>query len=135
MIFLPDTNVWIAYLNPNDSPVKIRFINHPVDAIGLSTVVKAELLFGAYRSARRRENLEVLNSLFQAFPSVSFDDPAAEQYGKIRAELAAHGTPIGPNDLLIAATALAHHLILVTHNLREFGRVPALVIEDWLEAV
>ncbi len=133
MIYLPDTNVWIAYLNPDNSPVKVRFRSHPVEDIGLSTVVKAELLFGAYRSARRQANLAVLDSLFRAFPSVSFDDPAAEQYGMIRAELAAKGTPIGPNDLFIAATALAHRLILVTHNTREFGRVTALELEDWLE--
>ena len=60
------------------------------------------------------------------------DDLAAEQYGKIRATLATQGTPIGPNDLLIAATALAYNLIVVTHNTREFGRVQSLKVEDWL---
>jgi tRNA(fMet)-specific endonuclease VapC len=94
-------------------------------------VVKAELLYGAHRSARPDENLRTLDTLFQAFQSVPFDDVAAEHYGRIRAELAAQGTPIGPNDLLIAATALAYNLVLVTHNTREFSRVPGLIVEDW----
>lgn len=135
MIYLPDTNVWIAYLNPDNSPVKVRFRGHPVEDIGISTVVKAELLFGAYRSARRQANLEVLDALFRAFPSVPFDDLAAKQYGMIRAALTAKGTPIGPNDLLIAASAVAYNLVVVTHNTREFSRVKALVVEDWLADV
>jgi len=60
-----------------------------------------------------------------------FEDAAAEKYAKARAHLAALGTPIGPNDLLIATIALAHGLIVVTHNTAEFGRVPGLSIEDW----
>lgn len=131
MIYLPDTNAWIAYLNPSASRVKSRFAAHPADAIGLSSVVKAELLFGAHRSARPHENLRTLDTLFQAFQSVPFDDLAADHYGRVRAELAAQGTPIGPNDLLIAATALAYNLVIVTHNTREFSRVPGLIFEDW----
>ena len=59
------------------------------------------------------------------------DDRAAEEYGKVRALLAALGTPIGPNDLLIAAIALANQMTLVTHNTAEFSRVPGLALEDW----
>jgi tRNA(fMet)-specific endonuclease VapC len=62
---------------------------------------------------------------------MSFDDAVAEVYGRLRAELDLRGTPIGPNDLLIAATALAHGLTLVTRNEKEFGRVPGLRIENW----
>ena len=65
------------------------------------------------------------------FHSYTFDDAAAEVYGHIRADLAVQGTPIGPNDLLIAAIALANNLILVTHNTREFARVAGLALEDW----
>ena len=60
-----------------------------------------------------------------------FDDIAAEIYGRIRAHLATQGTPIGANDLQIASISLAHDLILVTHNTREFSRVPRLRLEDW----
>ena len=65
------------------------------------------------------------------FLSLPFDDAAAEEYGRLRAFLAKQGLPIGPNDLLIAATALANNVTLVTHNISEFERVPGLQIEDW----
>jgi tRNA(fMet)-specific endonuclease VapC len=63
--------------------------------------------------------------------SIDFDDAAAGIYGQIRAHLASRGTPIGPNDVLIAAIAVANGITLVTHNTSEFSRVPGLLIEDW----
>ncbi len=63
--------------------------------------------------------------------SLAFDDRAAEEYGKTRAYLSSMGTLIGPNDLIIAATAVAHGCTLVSHNTREFSRVPGLLLEDW----
>ena len=87
-------------------------------------IVKAELYYGAYKSARRDANLALLTKFFNQFESLPFDDAAAEAYGRLRAELARRGTPIGPNDLMIAAIALAYDLILVTHNTSEFSRVP-----------
>jgi tRNA(fMet)-specific endonuclease VapC len=134
MIYLPDTNVWIAYLNAGDSPVKTHFLHHSVQEIALCAVVKAELLYGAHRSTKRDANFRLLEMLFREFVSLPFDDVAAHHYGRIRATLAARGTPIGPNDLMIAATALAHDLTLVTHNTNEFRRVEGLSLEDWVLA-
>ena len=131
MIYLSDTNAWIAYVNPGASAVKSRFRAHLPTDIVFCFVVKAELLYGAYRSSRQADNLHLLATLFQQFESLPFDDAAAEIYGRIRADLAARGTPIGPYDLMIAATALANNLILVTHNTREFARVAGLSLEDW----
>jgi tRNA(fMet)-specific endonuclease VapC len=65
------------------------------------------------------------------YVSLPFDDPAAEEYGRIRSHLANQGIAIGPNDLIIAAIALANKLTLVTHNTSEFSRVPGLALEDW----
>ncbi len=65
------------------------------------------------------------------FPSAPFDDASAEAYGRLRADLAAEGMLIGPNDLMIAAIALTHGLIVVTHNTAEFSRVAGLTLEDW----
>jgi len=65
------------------------------------------------------------------FVTLPFDDQSAVIYGQIRAQLAAPGTPIDPNDLLIASIALANNLIIVTHNTREFSRVEGLRLEDW----
>jgi tRNA(fMet)-specific endonuclease VapC len=132
MMYLPDTNAWIAYVNPGVSAVKARFRAHPPTDILFCSVVKAELLYGAYRSSRQADNLRLLALLFQQFESLPFDDAAAEDYGQIRADLAAQGTPIGPNDLMIAAIALANNLILVTHNTREFAGVAGLPLEDWM---
>jgi len=72
-----------------------------------------------------------LKRFFDAFISLPFDDRSAAVYGDIRAKLERQGTPIGPNDLMIAAIALANDLILVTHNLREFERIDNLKYEDW----
>ncbi len=79
----------------------------------------------------RAENLRLLEELFETVASVPFDDLCAAEYARLRLELEGSGRPIGPNDLLIASTARAHGLVLVTHNTREFSRVPELRIEDW----
>jgi len=133
MIYLPDTNAWIRLLNPGENLVKDRFLAVDVSKILLCSVVKAELYFGAMRSSRTNENLELLDALFVNFTSLTFDDDAARNYGKIRSALFRQGTPIGPNDLMIASIAVAHKAILVTHNTREFARVSGLKTEDWEE--
>ncbi len=97
----------------------------------LCTVVLAELLYGALRSRDVAKNLADVRNFIVGFSSLGFDTAAAEEYARVRADLAAKGTPIGPNDLLIASIALAHGLTLVTHNTVEFSRVTGLVLEDW----
>jgi tRNA(fMet)-specific endonuclease VapC len=76
-------------------------------------------------------NLALIARLRQQFTCLPFFDSAADEYGKIRADLASRGTMMGPNDLMIASIALANGLTLVTHNTAEFGRIPALLTEDW----
>ena len=131
MIFLPDTNVWIRFLNPGENQVKDHFLSTNPSTVWLCSVVKAELFFGAMKSARMTENLALLDELFADFTSVPFDDNAARRYGEIRFDLARKGTPIGPNDLMIAAIASVRDLTLITHNTREFNRVTGLNLEDW----
>ncbi|MCP4686691.1 MAG: type II toxin-antitoxin system VapC family toxin, partial [Desulfobacterales bacterium] len=96
MIILPDTNVWIKMLIPGKTPVKNHFRKTRSERIRFCSVVKAELYFGAYNSGRQKENLDLLKRLFQNYDSLPFNDPAAKIYGRIRAELNARGTPIGP---------------------------------------
>ena len=131
MILMPDTNVCIKLLNPGATPVKDRFIVTDPGDIRLCSVVKAELYFGAYKSARKEENLTVIDNLFKCFSSFSFGDRAARIYGDLRARLAAQGAMIGPNDLMIAAIAIANKTILITHNVKEFQRIDGLEIVDW----
>ncbi len=87
------------------------------------SVVKAELFYGVQKSAKPKENLEKVHKFLNRFVSLPFDDKASEKYGEVRSDLEKAGTPIGPNDLLIASIALAHNVILATHNTREFKRV------------
>ena len=130
-MFLLDTNVCVRILNGSSPAVAARLqATAPAD-VRLCAVVKSELVYGARRSARVDANLRLLRRFFAPLVSLPFDDRCAEEAGLIRLDLERSGRPIGPNDLLIAATARAHDLTLVTHNLREFGRVPGLGTEDW----
>jgi tRNA(fMet)-specific endonuclease VapC len=103
----------------------------PAVDVALCAVVKAELYFGAAHSSRAAENRARLDVFLAGMHSWPFDDAAAEVYGALRAQLSREGVLIDPNDLLIAAIALAHGATLVTHNTREFSRVPGLSLEDW----
>ncbi len=116
------------------SKATARMAAAPAGTVFLSSVVIGELFYGAYHGApsHRAANLALVAKIQARFPSLSFDDQAAEHYGRIRADLASRGLLIGPNDLLIAATALANGLTLVTNDTKEFGRVPGLTVEDWL---
>lgn len=131
MKYLLDTNTCVRYLNQRSEPIIQKLAELDPEDIVLCSVVKAELFYGAQRSVHRDQTLATQREFLKQFVSLPFDDHAADLYGQIRARLEAQGTPIGPNDLMIAAIALAHQLTLVTHNTREFGRITGLNIEDW----
>ena len=95
-------------------------------------VVLGELEWSVQRSARVAENREALEHWLTAIRIVEMDVGVARRYGGIRADLAAAGQPIGPNDLWTAAHALALDLPLITHNLAEFGRIPEMSIDTWM---
>lgn len=130
-MFLLDTNTCIFFLNGSSEPVKENMKKHNPEQIVLCSVVKAELLFGAVKSAKANDNLQRLQTFFQPFRSFYFDDAAAEVYGRIRSALEKQGKAIGPNDLMIASIAASRRLTLVTNNVREFNRIENLEIEDW----
>ena len=85
----------------------------------------------AERDPSQAANRRSIVGLQAQFPTLPFDEKAAEEYAKLRAHLASVGLLIGPNDLMIAAVALANQMTLVTHNTAEFSRVPGLLLEDW----
>jgi len=130
-MYLLDTNACIRILNNSSVSLVGRLRQHDPSDIRLCSVVKAELFYGARRSSQVSENLCLLQRFFAPFICLPFDDRCAEHYGLIRVDLERAGTPIGPNDLMIAATARAYDLVLVTHNTREFSRVVGLRLEDW----
>ena len=134
MSYLLDTNAFVDHLRRGPaSKVTARLLAAPPGSVFLCTIVLAELVYGAVRSGPSHEakNRALIAGLRGRFPTLPFDEPAAEEYGKVRAYLANLGQMIGPNDLLIAAIALANGLTLVTHNTAEFSRVPGLPLEDW----
>jgi tRNA(fMet)-specific endonuclease VapC len=131
LAYLIDSNVCVIYLNGKSPLLQQRFNSTLVDEIVVCSIVKGELFYGSRRSNNPAKSLQIQQDFLAQFISLPFDDTAAVVYGKIRAELAKAGTPIGPNDLQIAAIAIAHDLTLVTHNTREFSRVDGLKLEDW----
>lgn len=129
--YLLDTNAAIALLKENPLMLQnVRRVGRP--ALQLCAPVEAELWYGVAKSTRQEQNRARLLTLLKWLPSLPFAGLATERFGEIRAFLASQGTPIGPYDLQIAAIAVAHQLTVVTHNTREFERVPGLQIEDWL---
>lgn len=131
MSYLLDTNICIALLKGSEKAFIKKFQEAEPSSFYLCSVVKAELFYGAHKSERVNQNLELLEKFFAQFRSIDFNDEAAEFYGITRALLSKAGTPIGANDLLIASIAQVNRLTLITRNLREFSRVPGLRCEVW----
>lgn len=99
----------------------------------IPAVVVAELEFGAQKSLHPEETRRATERFLAPFEIAPFDERCARAYGAIRNQLRLNGTPVGPNDMLTAATAIALQATLVTRNVREFKRVQGLSLEDWEE--
>jgi tRNA(fMet)-specific endonuclease VapC len=128
MKYLLDTNAIIRLTQRHIKLVR-RLQREDPEEFGLSVIVTHELYFGAYKSRDVQANLDTIALL--KLEIVPFDDDDARRAGEVRAVLAAAGTPIGPYDVLIAGQALARDLTIVTHNIREYSRVPGLRVENW----
>ncbi|MCL2323878.1 MAG: type II toxin-antitoxin system VapC family toxin [Oscillospiraceae bacterium] len=133
MSYFLDTNICIYFLKRAYGNIHHRVLTTKPSNIKIPAIVKAELIYGAEKSLKRDENMTKLIEFLHPFDIISFDDDCSIYYGKIRAELEKSGTPIGPNDLFIAATVLSYNGILVTNNVREFSRILELNIENWLD--
>jgi tRNA(fMet)-specific endonuclease VapC len=131
VIYLLDTNVAVDYLTGRYPSVVDRLRSLVPEDVAISSVAVAELRYGADKSGRPAENHARLDAFLADVATIDFDLRAAAAYGRLRARLEAAGTPIGPNDMLIAAQALAEGLVLVSDNVSEFGRVPGLEVQDW----
>jgi tRNA(fMet)-specific endonuclease VapC len=133
VIYLLDSNACIGWLRSSQPKLVARIKQEAPANIVICSVVVGELIYGAEHSSpvHQANNRMRVQQLRTQFVSLPLNDSAAEEYGKVRAHLSAQGMQIGPNDLMIAAIALANRLTLVTHNVAEFSRVPGLLIEDW----
>jgi tRNA(fMet)-specific endonuclease VapC len=129
--YLLDTNIVIYVLKRRPAGVLSTF-NANASRMAISSVTLAELLHGAEKSSRVSENLSVIEDFCSRLQVLSYGAKAAQHYGAIRASLEKLGQPIGVNDLQIAGHARSEGLVLVTNNLSEFARVPALELENWV---
>ncbi|WP_027949534.1 type II toxin-antitoxin system VapC family toxin [Haliea salexigens] len=131
--YLLDTNILSDLVRNPGGVVATRISRAGEDSVCTSIVVAAELRYGALKStsAKLAERIDLILSALEILP---LEAPADREYAALRHQLARQGTPIGPNDLLIAAHALTHDLTVVTGNVGEFSRVPGLKIENWLAA-
>lgn len=130
--YLLDSNICIYALSGRHPQLRQRIDRLASGRVGMSVVVYGELQFGIAKSARRDDALLRLEAFTQVVPVIGLPASAGEHYGDIRAVLTAQGIPIGANDLWIAAHARATKLTLVTNNMREFARVKALKLENWV---
>ncbi len=131
MRYLLDTNILIAGLKGALGVCQKLEVLPSTDLV-LSPIVLGELEVGAEKSAHPAKNHARLAALIQGLPVEALDANTSHHYGRIRAELECKGTPIGNNDLWIAAHALALEATVVTDNEREFSRVSGLTVENWL---
>ena len=130
LAYLLDTNVLSRLMREPHGATAERLARVGDDAVCTSIVVASELRFGAFRRGSARLT-QTVDRILGAIPVLPLDAPADDHYARIRTHLERAGTPIGPNDLLIAAHARALGLTLVTENAEELGRVPELEVENW----
>lgn len=129
--YMLDTDICIRVLRDRPASARPRF-NAEAGALCISTVTLGELLYGAARSARPADIRREVESFAARLDILPFDAEASAHFADIRAGLETRGSVIGPYDLMIAGHARSRGLIVVTGNLREFGRVDGLRTEDWL---
>lgn len=131
MSYYLDTNTCIYALKGIYPSIERKLRGLTPDSIKIPSLVKAELLFGCEKSQRKKRTRDAVEVFLFPFEVVPFCAKAAEHYAEIRSRLEKKGLPIGPNDLIIAATVAANRGVLVTHNVKEFRRIGKLKVEDW----
>lgn len=131
-MFLIDTNILIYAMSGRYPKIEARLKEIPPELIYVSAITIMELEYGAAKSHWREQTREKMRDFLGAYEKIPFTDTEAEECGYLRALLEKEGTSIGAYDILIAAQAKMNNLVLITHNLKEFHRVPGLKIEDWI---
>lgn len=130
--YMLDTNTCIHVIKYRPDSLLRKFSSIAVGEVAISSIVAAELWYGVALSQKKRKNEAALKNFLEYLEVLPWPSEAGPMYGRIRAHLKISGTPIGAMDLLIASHALFLGAVLVTDNIREFGRVPDLKVENWL---
>jgi tRNA(fMet)-specific endonuclease VapC len=134
-VYMLDTDISSYIMKRSHDSVLRRLQKVPVGDVCISVITKSELMYGVEVSPRRQQDQAALDAYLRHVVVLDYPDQAALHYAQIRADLRLRGTMIGANDLLIAAHARCLGLTLVTNNIREFGRVQRLDIENWTEPI
>lgn len=131
LAFLLDTNIAIYVIKHRPPHVRRKFVA-ATGRLAISSITLAELLHGVHKSSQPEASQRRVDDFCSRLEVLTYSDQAARHYGDIRATLELIGRPIGVNDIHIAAHARSLGLTLVTNNLKEFERVPGLLIENWV---
>ena len=132
MKYLLDTNICIYLIKRKPIEVFNRFQSHRIHEVAISVVTYFELQYGIEKSKFRIKSENALRNFIKNLNVIVLDVDASAKAASVRAHLEMKGTPIGAYDLLIAGTALARNMVLVTNNTNEFERVPGLTMENWI---
>ena len=130
MRFLIDTNI-IIYSLKKAGNVNNNFLKYKDDEMSLSVISYGELVFGAKKSGSVEKNLKTVENIKSIFPLVDVTPDIMDVFGELKAKIQKTGRIIDDMDLLIASTAIAENMILVTHNTKHFEKIPNLQIQDW----
>lgn len=130
--YMLDTNICIYVIKRKPIEILGTFNLH-AGQLCISSITLAELLHGAYKSAKPEHNLKQIEDFVSRLEVLEYDSKAADHYGDIRADLERKGTPIGVNDLHIAGHARSQGFIVVTNNEKEFVRVDGLRVDNWIK--
>ena len=131
-LYMLDTDTCSYIIRERPASVLKRFRQLAMEQLCVSVVTYAELLYGVERSSSKRINRPIVDDFVRHLDVIAWDEAAAEQYGKIRADLEARGEPIGAMDMMIAAHAKSIKAVLITNNQKHFARIKRLVVENWV---
>ena len=130
--YMLDTDICSYVIRERPLEVFEQFKKVDVNQLCISTVTYAELIYGVEHSSSRKINRPIIDDFVRHLDIITWDEEAAEHYGKIRAFLRAEGNIIGSMDMMIAAHARSQNMILITNNDKHFKRVPKLRVENWV---
>jgi len=132
VIYVLDTDTCIYFLNGNYPSIGDEIASRSLEDLAITAISVAELYFGAYHSARKTKNIDVLDKLFEKIQILPFDNRSAKHFGELKETLHREGKMLGPYDLLIASIVHSQRHTLVTHNVKEFSLVKGLLMVDWV---
>ncbi len=131
-MYLLDTNICIYAINRRNTRLSEHLFSVHPDEIRISSITVGELEYGAAKSHWGERTRQILHAFVANFEIIPFTERDSVFFGQIRAELESSGVTIGVLDAMIGAQGVARSLTVVTHNTREFSRIPGICLEDWI---